>query len=169
MDIQQACTQLSSQGEAIIALANGLSHEEAIWKPDPASWSVLVVLCHLVDEEMLDFRAHLNHILHTPGEPWPQIDPVGWVTEKRYADRNLPETIDLFKQERDKSIAWLKTIKNPNFDASVSLPWGPLSAGDMLASWLAHDLLHLRQLTELQYDLTQAACQLYSVQYAGEW
>ena len=169
MDIQCACAQLSSQSEAIIALASGLTHEEARWHPNPESWSVLIVMCHLVDEEILDFRSHIDHILHTPDEPWPQIDPVGWVTEKRYANRNLSETIEQFSAERYKSITWLKAIKNPDWEVSVNLPWGPLSAGIMLASWLAHDLLHLRQLTALRYDLTQATCQPYSVQNAGEW
>jgi hypothetical protein len=39
----------------------------------------------------------------------------------------------------------------------------------MLASWLAHDLLHLRQLIELRYQITISRCDPYRVLYAGEW
>ena len=39
----------------------------------------------------------------------------------------------------------------------------------MLAAWVAHDLLHLRQLVELHYAWTAQQLQPYSVAYAGDW
>ena len=44
-----------------------------------------------------------------------------------------------------------------------------MTAGDMFSSWVAHDLLHLRQLVELQYTYTVQTVQPYAVIYAGEW
>lgn len=169
MDLQTACTQLQTQAQAISALASSLTDEQARWQPNAESWSVLVVICHLVDEEIEDFRAHLDHILHTPEAPWPEIDPVGWVTQRRYSDRQLRDALAQFQQEREHSIDWLHSLENPDWDSAVSHPWGTLTAGDMLASWLAHDLLHTRQLTELRYQLTQSAAQPYRVGYAGKW
>jgi hypothetical protein len=169
MDIQSACKQLKAQGQAILQLAEGLTLEQARWKPDEKSWSVLEVMNHLVDEEILDFRRHLDHILHTPTEPWPEIDPQGWVTSKRYNERQPGETLTAFAAEREKSLAWLQTLAEPDWDTAVPMPWGSLTAGDMLASWLAHDLLHLRQLIELRYTLTRNASEPYSVEYAGAW
>jgi hypothetical protein len=49
------------------------------------------------------------------------------------------------------------------------MPWGKLSAGDIMASWLAHDLLHLRQLLELRYHLTLTNSMPYMLEYAGKW
>ena len=69
MDLQKAIQQLNEQGQAILVLGTGFALPEARWKPDPESWSVLEVLNHLVDEEVLDFRRHLDHILHTPERP----------------------------------------------------------------------------------------------------
>lgn len=169
MDLETAAAQLRYQGQAITNLAVGLTGEEARFKPDPEDWSILEVLNHLVDEEVLDFRQHLSHILFTPDQPWPKIDPQGWVTEKHYNDRHLAETVQYFKAEREKSIAWLLGLSAPEWDASVSMPWGSLSAGDMLASWLAHDLLHLRQIVALRYHLTAKQYQPYDVAYAGKW
>lgn len=169
MDTKQASVQLKHQEQAITSLVAGLSIEEARMKPSPESWSILEVLNHLVDEESLDFRRHLDQILNTPNQPWPKIDPEGWVSEKQYNERQLDDTVLNFKAERDKSIAWLMTLTHPNWDASVSLDWGTLTAGDMLASWLAHDLLHLRQLIELRYFLTANTCQPHRVAYAEKW
>jgi len=169
MDIASAKDQLRSQGKAIVKLASGLTPEQAQWKPDSESWSVLEVLNHLVDEEVLDFRRHLDHILYSSDEPWPEIDPQGWVTEKKYNERDLEGTLANFQKEREASLAWLRELDEPDWDAEADFPWGEIAAGDMLASWLAHDLLHLRQLVELRYALTIESCQPYGVRYAGEW
>jgi len=169
MEIIKAVNQLRNQGQAITRLVENVSDESACWQPSPEDWSILEVLNHLVDEEILDFRQHLDHILHTPDQPWPKIDPQGWVIEKGYNRRNFADSLENFKAEREKSIAWLMTLTNPNWQAFVTLTWGQITAGDMLASWLAHDLLHLRQLNDLKYQITASECHPYSVQYAGEW
>jgi hypothetical protein len=36
-------------------------------------------------------------------------------------------------------------------------------------AWLAHDLLHMRQIVELRYAYHQWQAQPYRVDYAGEW
>ena len=47
--------------------------------------------------------------------------------------------------------------------------FGGLSAGDLLASWVAHDFLHLRQLARLQFQYASLLAEPYSTRYAGEW
>ncbi len=74
-----------------------------------------------------------------------------------------------FLAARQKSLAWLRSLDAPDWDAAVAMPWGSLTAGDVLASWAAHDLLHLRQLMELHYAWMQQAVAPHSVEYAGEW
>mgnify|MGYP001116775273 CR=1 FL=1 len=169
MNLEKAINQLGTQGKTITALAKDLSLDDARWKPGPEDWSVLEVLNHLLDEEQLDFRRHLDHILFTPKEPWPAIAPQDWVVDKKYNQRSLDKTLVDFKSQRKKSISWLIGLDHPDWDKKVRLPWGDLSAGDMLASWLAHDLLHIRQLTELRYHLTLSHNLPYRVEYAGKW
>jgi hypothetical protein len=48
-------------------------------------------------------------------------------------------------------------------------PGYSLRAGDLLAAWAAHDLLHLRQLVELQYECRRQQAAPYRVEYAGDW
>jgi len=127
MDFRYMVTQLEVQGQACISLAGGLTDEAVRWKPNPSSWSVLEVFNHLIDEEIYDFRTHLEHILNTPDQPWPEIDPQGWVTQKGYNQRQLDKTLARFETERKASIAWLKTLTDPNWDAFVEFSWGKLT------------------------------------------
>jgi len=51
--LANAISQLHRQGQAITFLVEGLDQDRARWKPDSENWSVLEVLNHLVDEEVV--------------------------------------------------------------------------------------------------------------------
>lgn len=167
---RQLCAQLADQAHAIQALTRSISAETARWKPDPDSWSILEVVNHLLDEEREDFRVKVDILLHRPTDPWPPIDPQGWVTSRHYNTRDLAESVAAFSAERRQSLAWLEALDSAEWNASGPAPWGgTIRAGDMLAAWVAHDLLHMRQLIELHYALTLQATHPFSVRYAGQW
>ncbi|NNK86719.1 MAG: DinB family protein, partial [Flavobacteriaceae bacterium] len=56
------------------SLFENISEEQQFWKPSPDSWCLLEVLCHLLDEERLDFRFRAEFILNNPGEIPPPFD-----------------------------------------------------------------------------------------------
>ena len=155
--------------EIVRPLVSGLTQAEAHARPTPESWSILEVVCHLYDEEREDFRQRLDIILHRPDEKWPPIDPTGWVTARKYNDRDLAESLASLIEERARSLAWLQDLPAPNWDAAYRAPFGVMKAGDMLASWVAHDNLHLRQLVELRRGRVVRMTEPYSVRYAGDW
>ena len=125
---------------------------------------------HLWDEEREDFRIRLNLILHDPLAAWPPIDPGGWVTARDYNGRELAASLQGFLAERAASLAWLRGLAAPDWDATVETPWGwRITAGDMLAAWAGHDVLHLRQLVELHWAHTARLAAPRTTIYAGEW
>ncbi len=165
--------QLAAQADSIRQLCAGVGMEQARWRPDADAWSLLEVINHLADEERADFRTRLDYLLHRPGEPWPPIDPGAWVHERGYNQRDLAESLERFSALRADSLDWLRSLRAlraPDLDRSEPSPrGGRFHAGDMLAAWVAHDLLHLRQLVELHYAWTAQQLQPYSVAYAGDW
>ena len=169
MELAFFINQMDKQAGTIQSLPLGISDERAHWKPDPETWSILEVINHLYDEECLDFRVRLDIILHHPDQPWPPINPTGWVSEHGYNQRDLAKSVEDFMKERRKSLSWLRGLDSPDWDASATTPFGKMRAGDMLCAWAAHDLLHLRQLVELHWATTIQAAQPYQVSYAGEW
>ena len=169
MDLKALVSQMGKHAEVIQALVQDVSHEQARWKPIADDWSMLEVVNHLYDEEREDFRAHLDLILHRPDEPWPRIDPRGWVTARRYNERDPAQSLGDFLRAREESLAWLHGLSTPNWQATYEAPFGEITAGDMMAAWAAHDLLHLRQLVELEWAYTVQLVQPYRVMYAGDW
>lgn len=151
------------------SLARGVSLEQARWRPAPEKWSILEVVNHLFDEEREDFRQRLELVLDDPAKPWPKIDPRNWVTTRGYNQRELSASLDNFFAEREKSVAWLMQLSSPNWQNSNEGPNGKLSAGDLLASWLAHDFLHIRQLSRLHWQYVGAIADPYKTTYGGPW
>lgn len=169
MDQAYLVRQLSENARRIEALVRGSIPDEARWKPAPDSWSLLEVINHLLDEEREDFRVRLDIILHHPDKKPPPIDPQGWVTSRAYNQRDLAESLLAFLDERHKSLEWLESLDNPNWEKDYTAPFGSIKAGDMFAAWVAHDQLHLRQLVEIQRAYLEMVTKPYILDYAGEW
>lgn len=161
--------ELQKNTAVIRALLAGIEPEAARRKPDAEAWSILEVVCHLYDEEREDFREHLDFILHRQNEAWHVIDSDTWVTQRNYNQQNFAEMSEKFFAEREKSLAWLNGLHNPQWEETYTTPYRTISAGEMFACWAAHDLLHIRQLVELRRARLEDITQPYPLEYAGDW
>lgn len=169
MNLSTAIEHLAAQCQAVAALVADVGPGQVRWKPAPDQWSILEVVNHLADEEREDFRTRVGLALFAPTSEWPPIDPQGWVAARRYNERDFQPSLADYRAEREQSLAWLRGLEAPNWDSRVERPWGVITAGDLLAAWVAHDVLHLRQLVELRYAYLVEEAQPDSVVYAGEW
>jgi hypothetical protein len=169
MEFNSLYQELQYSTEMMRALLAGVDQEEARLKPNAESWSMLEVVCHLYDEEREDFREHLDFIFHRQNEEWHVIDTDGWVTQRKYNQQNFAEMQEKFFAEREKSLAWLKGLRNPDWEKSYTTPYRTISAGEMLACWAAHDNLAVRQLVELRRMRLENITKPYSLEYAGDW
>ena len=170
MNPEAIITRLERFPKTLAAICEGLSREDALYRADGKSWSILEVVCHLADEELLDFPKRLESTLADPGAPWDPIDPEGWASEHAYREQNLAETVALFTARRAERVAWARSLTDPDWDTAHCHPSiGPLRAGDLLAAWGVHDALHLRQISRRLYELGVRDGGGYSTEYAGEW
>jgi hypothetical protein len=169
MDSEFFIEVLHKNSHRIFEIVDGISDDQARWKPSSSDWSILEVINHLYDEEKEDFKIRLDITLHKPDKDWPPIDPEGWVQEREYNSRDLGDSVRGFLEVRERSIHWLKTLSSVDWNAVYQAPFGEIAAGDIFASWVAHDLLHTRQLIELHWAYTTHKLEPYSVDYAGSW
>lgn len=169
MEFTALYRELQNSTEMIRTLLSGITQAEACLKPNADSWSTLEVICHLYDEEREDFREHLDFILHRQNEQWHSIDPQSWVTERKYNEQDFAKMQDKFFAERANSLKWLKDLSDSDWETTYTSPFGSLKAGGMLASWVAHDNLHIRQLVELRRARIEDLTKPYAIGYAGDW
>ena len=140
-----------------------------LWKQSPEKWCLLEILCHLYDEEREDFRFRTQWVLEKPNEIPPNFNPVVWVTDRNYIGQDYKVMLNKFLKERDESINWLKSLQNPNWDNFYTHPKvGNLPAKHFLDNWLAHDYLHIRQITKLKFDYLNYHSG-ERLDYAGTW
>ena len=169
MDRSHLIDQLARNRDVFHALFTGLTPEEIRWKPAPQKWCALEIICHLHDEEREDFRARLRSTLETPQQLWPKIDPPAWITERNYMEQDFNAMLEKFLAERDKSVAWLRGLKDaPWNNAYIHPKVGSVSCDLLLTNWVAHDLHHFRQLNNLRYEYLRVNVSV-PLDYAGKW
>lgn len=169
MDPSYIIRDLSRNRKVFHELLKEIPDEQVKWKPAEDKWSLLEIVCHLYDEEREDFRVRLKHVLNaTAGAP-PSINPAGWVTERKYMERNYTEMLNLFLEEREQSITWLQSLNAPAWNNAYDHPkWGKMTAELFLVNWLAHDLLHLRQILAVKHNYLSLQSS-ETLEYAGTW
>ena len=170
-DPHRALASLERFPAQLDALCAGLTDDDARWAPDDTCWSVVQIVAHLADEEIEDFRMRTRLTIEAPETEWPKIDPVGAAVERRYHERALSDELPRFHTERTASLTWLRSvIDTTDFARGHEHPRvGLVPAGELLASWVAHDLLHARQIVKRRYDAVVAEMAPYRTAYAGEW
>lgn len=168
--LESAISRLQAFPASLRATVALVPAECLAWSPVSGDWSVTEVLAHLALEEEQDFRPRLACILDQPQRDWSPIDPEGAVAASGANSKGAIHWLDRFEAERAKSIAWLAGLKNPDLDrAHVHPKFGAMPARGLLGAWLAHDVLHLRQILKRCHQIAQLEVGEYEVGYAGEW
>lgn len=170
MNLDAIVERMAGYPAALRAIVASVSSEDVKWRPGPEHWSILEVCCHLLDEEREDFRLRLRSTLEDPGRAWAPLDLTNVATLRGYNARDLGNTLSDFDKERADSIAWLRSLRSVDWSTAYVHPKvGPVRAGELMASWAAHDALHLRQISKRLYELAARDAPGVSVVYAGAW
>jgi len=169
MDYKNIFSKLEENKSVFHGHLKNCSPEEYLWKNSPNKWCLLEVLCHLYDEEREDFRTRVSCSLEKPHQAPPPIDPVDWVTSRKYLDENFNEKLELFLLEREKSVEWLRSLDQPEWENGYDHPeFGKRTARQYLINWLAHDYMHLRQILGLKFGYLKFTSG-ENLNYAGNW
>jgi len=169
MDTDYIINELKKNSEVFSSLLSGTTSLAIRWKPSPDKWCLLEVIGHLNDEEMEDFRPRIDIILNHPGDRFKSIDPPAWVAEHHYMEKDLREVLGSFLEQRKRSVEWLKGLSNAAWNNQYLHPsLGVLTAGMLLSNWLAHDYIHIRQITRLKYEFLKSLSN-QDLGYAGNW
>jgi hypothetical protein len=143
--------------------------DEATWRarPVPGEWAPVEIVCHLRDEETEDFGARVRLILEG-GTRFELNDPKRLAVDRQYHQANPSDALAAFRARRMTSLHLLASVAPARLLGTAERPnGGRLSGLDLLASWVAHDRLHLQQLAGTLARLWADRWAPLQVEYAG--
>ena len=130
------------------ALLDGLPSAWTDAREGPERWSPYDVVGHLIHGERTDWIPRAEMILRVgEGEPFPPFDRVAMFRDS--AGESLGELLDTFARLRAENVSRLRAMALTPADLARRgrhPEFGPVTLGQHLATWVAHDLSHIRQI-----------------------
>jgi len=118
-------------------------------RPAPDKWSVVEILAHLADAEIVGgFRMRL--ILGAPGTPVAAFDQDAWVTSGHYAKRDPRKSVEQFRVLREANLRLLKSLAPEQWQHyGMHSERGRESVEHIVKMFAGHDVNHLRQIEQI--------------------
>ena len=154
-ELQKAIEILERTPKTLSALLAGLSEDWILADEDTeteeGTFSPKDVVGHLVSGEEVDWVARTEIILRYGSErPFDSFDRFGF--REQYRDRSLPELLELFETLRARNLEKLRSLDiGPEALKLEGLhpELGRVTLKQLLATWVVHDLAHIRQIARV--------------------
>lgn len=117
----------------------------------PGSWSPFDVVGHLIHGERTDWMARTEILLaHGESRPFTPFDRFAQFEASR--GQTLPQLLDTFAHLRAANLLRLESLglQAEDLERRGTHPeLGPCTLGELLATWVAHDLSHIAQIARV--------------------
>lgn len=150
-NLQDTIALLSRTPATLNALLRDLPEAWTLCNEGESTWTAFDVIGHLVSGERTDWMPRVRMILEH-GETRTFVPFDRWAQERESQGKSLPQLLDEFANLRSKNLVELRALNlQPNdLDRRGRHPdFGPVSLSQLLATWAAHDLTHLHQISRL--------------------
>jgi hypothetical protein len=133
------------------ALLRDLPEEWTLRNEGEKSWSPFDVIGHLIHGERTDWMPRVRRILES-GESQ-AFDPFDrWAQERESRGKSLSQLLDEFADLRAQNLNQLRALKLRPEDLGKlgrHPALGIVTLSELLATWAAHDLTHLHQISRV--------------------
>lgn len=155
--LDQAMPILRRTPHVLTDLMRGLSDAWTMSNEGPGSWSPFDIVGHLIHGEETDWIPRATIILTVGAtQPFEAFDRQAQFTRSK--GRSLAELIDTFARLRFANLVTLEGWRLSAADLQrrgTHPDLGTVTLGELLATWTAHDLSHLAQISRVmcrQYE-----------------
>lgn len=149
--LDQATQVLARTPEVLRRMLSGLDEEWIHADEGEGTWSPFQVVGHLIHGDRTDWIARARRILeHGPEVPFEPFDR--FAQERTSRGKSLDQLLDEFAAARRDSLAALAALELDAADLErrgMHPELGPCTLGQLLATWVAHDLGHIAQISRV--------------------
>jgi uncharacterized damage-inducible protein DinB len=143
-------TVLRATGVALRRAVEGLSEADMSVPEAAGKWSILQVLRHLADSELV-WAWRLRQVLAQDRPPLTGYDQDAWAERLHYVDAPTGESLEEFEIVRRGNLRLLAAATPADLErAGVHIERGEESVEHMVRLYAGHDLLHLRQIERIR-------------------
>jgi uncharacterized damage-inducible protein DinB len=136
--------------DALRDATEGLSSDELRRPEAPGKWSVMDVVRHLADTELV-YRYRMRMTVAQPGSPIPAYDQDKWAEALRYRSDDLDAALGELEALRRANLTWIEGLSEDELARQgLHEERGPESVGRIVEFLAAHDLVHRRQIDRIK-------------------
>jgi len=150
-DLELGVAVLERTPRVLDVLLLGLPDEWTRANEGPDTWSPFDVVGHLIDGELTDWMVRVGVILsQNPNRRFEPFDRFHHLTRNR--SRQLPELLAEFRELRNNNLRELRALKLTAAQLRLDgehPAFGRVTLEQLLATWVAHDLGHIAQITRV--------------------
>ena len=150
-DLKDTVALLARTPATLDALLRDLPESWTMRNEGDGTWSAFDIVGHLIHGERTDWMARTRLILeHGESRPFERFDRLAQERDSR--GNTLAELLDEFTRLRDENLRELRGLDLQPEDLErrgVHPAFGPVTLSQLLATWAAHDLTHLHQLSRV--------------------
>lgn len=150
-NLEHTIALLRRTPETLNALLRDLPPEWTLSNEGEKTWSAFDVVGHLIHGERTDWMARTRRILES-GES-KAFDPFDrWGQERESQGKSMPQLLDEFARLRSENLQALRgmNLRSEDFQRRGTHPaLGVVTLSELLATWAAHDLTHLHQISRI--------------------
>ena len=125
----------------------------------PGTWSPFDVVGHLIHADRADWMPRIEHILaHGDTAPFPPFDREAMFMASK--GRTLDQLLDEFDALRIEALERLAALRLSDTDlerTGLHQEFGVVTMGQLLSTWVVHDLTHISQIVRVMAKQYEAA------------
>lgn len=158
--LEEAIEVLRQTPGTLRALLGNLSDCWSLKNEGPGTWSPYDVVGHLISGEETDWITRLKIILeHGENRTFTPFDRFSFLEASK--GKTLEQLLEHFEKLRGENLQELEglDIKPEQYKLKGTHPeFGPVTLGQLIATWAAHDLGHIHQIVRtMAYQYREAA------------
>ena len=157
-DLDETVALLERTPAALRALLLGLPDVWVRATEGEGTWSPYDVIGHLIHGEKTDWIPRARHILAGETRPFDRFDREAMFVESE--GKTLSELLETFAALRRESLAELTAMRVSREDfgrRGLHPELGEVTLGQLLATWVVHDLDHVAQIVRVMAKANRAA------------
>ena len=150
-ELKQHLDAAENNPRQLAAATSGLPAETLRYKPAPEKWSILEILGHLADVEIM-FGHRIRQMLADEKPVIAPIDQNAWAANLGYTETPAPEMIALFGVNRHHNLRILRRVKAQDLNKSAYHPElkRDVHLSEIVEKLDSHTENHLRQIEAIK-------------------